>query len=335
MLRAHRRLSIPRAAAARLLPLATIGLVACSGPQSTLDTAGVEAARVATLFWIMAAGTGVIWLIVMALMLLAARLQLPTSVHARAVRALIAAGIVWPLLTLTPLLVWGLSTLSELRPAGASLRIAVIAERWWWRVHYPGASGPVHSANEIRLPVGARVALQLDSRDVIHSLWIPALAGKMDMLPGRRTELVIEPTRTGRYRGVCAEYCGSAHAQMALEVEVMEPAAFERWLQQQAADAPAPRSALGREGARHFAANGCGGCHAIRGTAARGTIGPDLTHLASRLSLAAGELPNDVAALQAWIAQPHRSKPGVLMPGFAHLPSSERAAIAAYLGELR
>src|SRR5690606_16989244 len=147
--------------------------------------------------------------------------------------------------------------------------------------HPPGGA-PVESANELRLPVGQRVELQLTSPDVIHSFWVPALAGKMDMIPGRTNRLVLEPSRTGRFRGVCAEYCGASHTFMAFTVEVREPAAFEAWLTQQAAPAHTTEE---DEGAALFLKNGCGACHTVRGTPAAGRVGPDLTHFASRPTL--------------------------------------------------
>lgn len=309
--------------------------VACYGPQSALVTAGVESSRVAMLFWIMAAAAILIWLGMLLLMRHAARVRPHRRLMRRQVNILVVTGIALPLIVLTPLLGWALSLMSQLRPSEATLRIEVIGERWWWRVHYLSDDGSrVVSANEIRMPIGSTALLQLRSADVIHSLWIPALGGKMDMVPGRTTELVLQPTRNGVYRGVCAEFCGSAHAQMAFFVEVMPADAFERWLRHQAGPAVSPVDAEAIAGAQAFQRNGCGGCHAVRGTAANGSIGPDLTHLASRHSLAAGELPNDVTAMQNWLLQPDRIKPGALMPSFHHLPEAEREALAGYLSSL-
>jgi len=216
----------------------------------------------------------------------------------------------------------------------------VTGEQWWWRVAYTtpaGAQGKetvVRSANEIRLPAGQRVELVLDSPDVIHSFWIPPLGGKMDMIPGRTTRLVLEPTRAGSYRGACAEFCGPSHALMAFSVEVMEPAAFERWLAAEAAPAAAPEEVAAQRGQRLFLDVGCGACHAVRGTEAAGEIGPDLTHLASRATLAAGTLPMTRDALERWISDPQAVKPGALMPAFGVLGESRVADIAAYLASL-
>ena len=151
------------------------------------------------------------------------------------------------------------------------------------------------------------------------------------MIPGRVNRLVLEPTRTGSFRGVCAEFCGESHALMAFSVEVMEPAAFEQWLARQAAGAAAPATPLAAEGRALFDQVGCGACHAVRGTGAAGTIGPDLTHLADRATLAAGILPNDRDALVRWIGHAETIKPGSRMPSFGALPQRHIEAIAAYL----
>jgi cytochrome c oxidase subunit 2 len=234
---------------------------------------------------------------------------------------------------LAGLLTWGLALMADLRQPGDGLEIAVSGEQWWWRVDYrmPGRDAPVASANEVRLPRGQRVELELTSPDVMHAFWIPSIAGKVDMIPGRVNRLVALPTRTGTFRGVCAEFCGESHALMAFSVEVMEPAAFEQWLAQQAAGAIAPATPLAAQGQALFDQVGCGACHAVRGTAAEGTIGPDLTHLAGRATLAAGILPNDREALVRWIGHAETIKPGSRMPSFGMLPEGHIQAIAAYL----
>jgi cytochrome c oxidase subunit 2 len=218
-------------------------------------------------------------------------------------------------------------------PAG-SVKLTVVGEQWWWRVRYelPGG-GQVELANEIRLPLGRVADVTLASTNVIHAFWIPSLAGKVDMIPGRITRLTLEPTRNGVYRGVCAEYCGASHARMAFIVEVMPPDAFEAWLAAQASGATAVNGAAPGQSA--FFRHGCAACHAIRGTPAVATIGPDLTHVGSRHSLAAATLANDTAALTQWIARPAHIKPGSLMPPFEMLPANELQAIAAYLRDLK
>jgi cytochrome c oxidase subunit 2 len=216
-------------------------------------------------------------------------------------------------------------------PTG-SLQIAVSGEQWWWRVRYPWRGGEaVVLANEIRLPVGEPVDLFLDSPDVIHSLWVPSLAGKMDLIPGRTNRLTLEATKAGLYRGACAEYCGTAHALMSLYVVAMEPDAFAAWLAHQAQPASAPQRALAKHGWALFMINGCSACHTIRGTAADGKVGPDLTHVGSRMSLGAGILPNESAAFLRWIAHTEDVKPGVHMPAFGMLPKEDLRALAVFL----
>ena len=247
----------------------TIGALAlvasgCAGEQSALAPAGREAASLARIFWWMTAGALVIWLVVLGIALYAA--FSPARQDLAGPRRLIVwGGVIIPVLTLTPLLCYGLLLLPEmLAPAPpAALRIAVTGEQYWWRVRYlPSQGGPVDLANEIRLPAGEAVEFVLDSRDVIHSFWIPSLAGKMDMIPGRTTRLRVSPERPGRYRGVCAEFCGTSHAFMSFPVVVQEKAEFERWLEAQAAPARPPAEPLAAQGRRVFLANGCGACHA-------------------------------------------------------------------------
>ena len=198
----------------------------------------------------------------------------------------------------------------------------------------PTREDAVELANEIRLPVGEPVEFELATRDVIHSFWIPSLGGKMDMIPGRTTRLRLEPTRTGVFRGTCAEFCGASHAYMSFAVVVMEKEEFAAWLAGQRAPARRGHEALAARGEALFQANGCGACHSVRGTSARGVIAPDLTHLGSRETLGAGVLPNEAAALERWIAHPSALKPGVRMPAFGMLPKDDLRALAAYLEAL-
>jgi len=226
--------------------------------------------------------------------------------------------------------------LSKTKPENA-LRIEVVGEQWWWRVHYRPAEGAaaVISANELHMPVGTPVEIALTTNDVIHSFWAPSLGGKLDMIPGRENRLVLQADRPGTYRGQCAEYCGGQHARMAFVVVAHEPGEFERWLAQESATAPERGDAVHARGRDIFQNYGCGACHTIRGTDAAGVIGPDLTHLGSRLTLGAGTLPNNAQNLAKWIAASQEIKPGTLMPSFAMLPPEELDALAAYLGSLK
>jgi cytochrome c oxidase subunit 2 len=308
-------------------------LCACAGEQSALDPAGENAERIAELFWIMLGGAAVIWTLVLAAVVYATRVA-PDRHGVRIGNALLLwGGLVLPTVVLGGLLTFGLALMAELRAPGDGLKIAVSGEQWWWRVRYhmPGADGPVASANEVRLPRGERVEIELTSPDVIHAFWIPSIAGKVDMIPGRVNRLVLEPTRSGTFRGACAEFCGESHALMAFSVVVMEPAEFEAWLAQQAAGADPPATPEAMRGRELFDQVGCGACHAVRGTTAQGTIGPDLTHLAGRATLAAGILPNDRDALVRWITETETIKPGSRMPSFGALPQGHVEAIASYL----
>jgi cytochrome c oxidase subunit 2 len=302
-------------------------LAGCAGPQSALDPAGRGAEALADLFWILAAGAGVIWLAATVLWIRATGSpERPFGARSRRL-VIVGGGVVLPAALLAVVLSWSLAMLPDfLAPAPAgSLRIEVIGHQWWWRVRYlrEGAE-PVELANEIRLPVNQPVQIELESRDVIHSFWIPSLAGKMDMIPGRRTSIRLEPTRVGTYLGPCAEYCGTSQAE-----------AFAEWLSGQARPAAAPTQPRATHGRDVFFAHGCGACHAVRGTPADGVIGPDLTHVGSRLSIGAGVLDNDTTSFRRWLTGVDELKPGAHMPAFGMLPGDALDALAAYLEGLQ
>ncbi len=309
----------------------------CDGSQSALAPAGREAEQIAKLFWWMAAGAVVIWLAMVGLGVYAVRVR-PESGKRRANLLILGGGAILPTIVLAVLLAYGLWMLPGLvdpAPVG-SLKIAISGEQWWWRVRYPSPGGePIELANEIRLPVGEPVEFHLESSNVIHSFWVPSLGGKKDMVPGRVTRLALTPTRTGIFRGVCAEYCGASHALMSFDVAVMEKAEFSRWLAQQRNPAESPVTPLAARGQEQFLANGCGACHAISGLPATGVLGPNLTHVGSRLSLGAGILPNEVEAFRRFIGQTETLKPAVHMPSFGMLPREDMQALAAYLKGLK
>jgi cytochrome c oxidase subunit 2 len=317
-----------------------LGLAAggCTGIQSSLEPAGRDAAWLAALWWWMAAGAALVWGAVMALGLYYGRPHEAAPNPTRDRWLIVGAGVVFPVSVLTALLVYGVSGIPRLvaRAPEGSLSVDVTGELWWWRVSYTLADGErLELANEIRLPVDEPVQFRLTSDNVIHSFWIPSLGGKMDMIPGRTTHLALHPTRTGTFAGACAEYCGTAHAFMRLLVRVTSRAEFDAWLAAQAAPAAAPSTDAAGRGRQVLLGSGCGACHTVRGTAAAGVIGPDLTHVGSRLSLAAGSLPADRAAFERWIAAPERLKPGVHMPSFGMLAEGDRRDLAEYLGGLR
>jgi cytochrome c oxidase subunit 2 len=311
-------------------------LTACEGPLSALDTAGGNASAIARLFWWMLAGAIAVWLFVMAAAAYAVRAA-PSAGRERGGRRLIVfGGVVLPLVLLSGLLYAGLRQLPHMTAPGDGLTVRVTGERWWWRVRYEPRDGPtVITANEIRLPAGERVDFLLEASDVIHSFWIPSLGGKTDMIPGRLNRLVLDASEVGEYRGVCAEFCGLSHALMEFDVVVMEPSAFDDWLLQQAGDAEPPASGSASRGLALFLANGCGACHNISGTAANGRVGPDLTHVGSRRTIAAGTLPAGTAEFAHWIGHSTDIKAGVLMPAYTMLTDEERRAIGVYLNGLR
>jgi cytochrome c oxidase subunit 2 len=199
-------------------------------------------------------------------------------------------------------------------------------------VRYRPTEGPeVISANEIRMPVGERVEFALTSPDVIHAFWIPSLGGKVDMIPGRENRLVLEAEKPGVYRGVCAEFCGASHALMAFSVVVMEKDAFTAWL----ARAAAPAAGAAGRGQDLFHQNGCGACHTVAGTEAKGEVGPDLSRFGERATVGAGILPNTQDNVVRFISDTDAIKPRVRMPAYSALPRDDLADIATYLGSLK
>lgn len=286
--------------------------------------------RIEALFWPLIIGAGVIWAVVMALAVIAYRTGESVGTE-RQVRAYVVwGGVVFPAVVLTGLLTTGLLTLRGIAAQPAQHAVAVDGEQWWWRVRYDGPGGPVVSANELRLPRGQTVRLELTSDDVIHSFWAPALGGKMDMIPGRTTHLTLTPEKTGSWGGLCAEFCGSAHAQMLFRLVVMEPGDYARWLADEARPAQA-----GGPGLEVFLEEGCGACHTIRGTDAQGPVGPDLTHFAGRETLGAGIRPLTRTALRNWIRYPGAIKPGVRMPGYPEMPEARLDRLVDFLLALK
>lgn len=319
--------------------------------QSALHPAGPDAEVIAQLAWVLTGGAALVFVGVMLLCVMGLRAR--RVVHVR--WWLWGGGVALPVLVLSALLAfstWRSAQLSELSSRHA-VKIAVVARLWWWEVRYTDpAGGPdIVLANEIRLPVGQPVYLGLSSADVIHSFWLPALAGKVDMVPGRVHGLTLRADRPGVYRAQCAEYCGEQHARMALHVVAQSEQDFKAWLAAQAGPALAAMTgqaiagdvAQVGAGRRAFEQQRCGACHVVRGVsegvaglpAGEGGIGPDLTHVGSRLYIGAGTLRNDRGALAAWVANPHGFKPGVRMPASADMDGATLQALAAYLEQLK
>lgn len=311
---------------------ANVAGAAQTWPPPTLRPAGPFAAPLAEITWVMLAVGGAVLLIVLAALWIALS-NAKTRKWLGTPHAIIAGGFVFPVVVLSASLVYGLWTTARIvePPAPSEMRIRVVGEMWWWRVIYQdGDDALFESANEIRIPVGQAVTFELESADVIHSFWVPELAAKLDMIPGRRNILRAQADRAGVYRGQCTEFCGAAHALMAFEVIAMPQAEFEAWRSAQAA----PASPAGG-GQQLFSDVGCAACHAVRGTDANGRVGPDLTHVASRRTLAAGILPNDAPTMRRWIQHANDLKPGVRMPSYEQLSDGQLEDIALYMESLR
>lgn len=323
---------------ALLVATATTALAGCRLPA--LDAHSIQAGEIAQLSWVLFGGGAAILLLVVAAAWLAVNGSDAVRRRLADPRTIVACGLVLPTVVLGALLVLNVGLMRSVAQAPSSkpdtLGIAVTGEQWWWRVVYSGTDGRrIETANEIRIPVGRDVVFTLASADVIHAFWIPSLGGKMDMIPGRETRLRVHATRPGVFRGPCAEYCGGPHALMTLHVTAMPAEEFEAWLAQEHSNAaPAPADGE-REGAALFQAAGCGTCHAVRGTAAAGTIGPDLTHVGSRQTLGAGSAPLDGPHLARFIVAGQTVKPGNKMPEFRFLSDTQRDALVAYLLALR
>lgn len=307
--------------------------------QSVLSPGGEQASQIARLSWILfALGTAVLVIVMIALWL-----AISGPAKARAAlsseRSILALGIVWPTVTLTLLLAYGIWLMRpafETGPHGETVHVEVVGEQWWWRVKYQRSNGDAAtSANELRIPVGRPIEIVLSSADVIHSFWVPSLGGKVDMVPGRTTRLRLNATRPGTYRGQCAEYCGGPHALMAIQVIAMPSGEFTAWLDREAAPAVTPTADIARRGESLFQSAGCGACHTVRGTAANGTIGPDLTHLGSRRSVGVDTLTLTPQNIRRFITHGQAIKPGNPMPEFRIFAADEVEAIGSYLAGLR
>ncbi|HVL55852.1 MAG TPA: cytochrome c oxidase subunit II [Burkholderiaceae bacterium] len=317
--------------------------------QHALSPAGPQAAQIHELWWVFIAICGVVF-VALLVVLLWALWRAPRSDERtaadvsslrqsepglqRAVIAATAASIVG-LIALTTASVVADRALARL-PGDDAVQIELTANQWWWEARYmdPQPSRIFTTANELHVPVGRTVVVTLRSNDVIHSFWVPNLHGKKDLIPGHTTSFRFRADEPGIYRGQCAEFCGFQHARMGILV-IAEPAAqYEAWAEQQRQPAPEPADPLASRGRDVFVSSTCAMCHRIQGTAAHGRNAPDLTHLASRRTLAAGTLPNTTGHLAGWIVDPQRIKPGVNMPQNTLAPD-DLQALLAYLGTLK
>jgi cytochrome c oxidase subunit 2 len=281
--------------------------------QSALDAAGRHARSIEHLWWFFLALLGTVFIIVMILALFALVRRQPAG--ERAVSLAVTGGTAVTVLILFALIVVSVITGKSISSPGDSsppLVVDVIASQWWWHFRYENddPSRMVVTANELHIPVGRPVLIRGTSLDVIHSFWAPNLQGKRDLIPSRVTYEYLEADQPGRFRGQCAEFCGLEHAKMALWIVAETPAQFQAWTKNQLLPSAAPDDPDKQRGLQVFLAHACVFCHNIEGTPAHGQVGPDLTHLASRSTIAAGTLPNNKGNLAGWIADPQRVKPG-------------------------
>jgi cytochrome c oxidase subunit 2 len=287
---------------------------------------------------VLTAGASVIFVLMMVLTWLTLRANKSPLLKEQRQLWIVGGGFAFPVVVLSALLGYSTWRSAQLMSqAHEGIVISVTGVQWWWDVRYrdPATGLEVRTANEIRVPVGQPVTLGLATTDVIHSFWVPALAGKVDMVPGRVHQLRIQASKPGVYRGQCAEYCGDQHAKMAVHVVAVTPEEFRTWLAAQAAPASTTSDKLGERGQRLFTELRCTACHAVRGIAGASDLGPDLTHVASRLYIGAGTLPTQTENFRRWVEHVQRVKPGARMPAYGELDGASLDALAAFLGGLK
>jgi cytochrome c oxidase subunit 2 len=327
----------------RCLPLALlIMLSGCSTAQSVLHAHGEAAIALKNLIIFIAWVAAIIWLAVVGFLTFA---LVPRRNHSagpdnrseRTMTIAVATATAATALIIGILTVASFYTTRALNSGGnADVTVVVRAQQWWWQFIYADHDQTqiFQTANELHIPVGKTIRLRLQAVDVIHSFWVPSLAGKLDLIPGRENTLTLRAERPGIYRGQCAEFCGLQHGHMAFAVIAEDDADYQRWLARQRLDAATPTEAEAIAGQGVFLAKQCAACHAIRGTSASGSTGPDLTHVAGRRTIAAGLLETTRGSFAAWIADPQTLKPGNNMP-MVPLTTDELRQLSAYMESLR
>jgi cytochrome c oxidase subunit II len=313
-----------------------------SGGQNVLDPAAPQARSIENLWWWMLVVALAVFLGAVALLVLGWLRRDQPGLPFFGERPALETGLVVgfglgiPLVTVVALFfaadVFLIRSTDAPARASTALTVVVVGHQWFWEVRYPGTSAV--TANEIHIPARTRVDVELETHDVIHSFWVPELNRKVDMIPGRTNRLLLDPEKPGVYRGQCAEFCGLQHAHMAFIVFVDPPDRFRAWLAEQARPAPVPRTDVAKRGKAVFLSQACASCHTIRGTGADGEVGPDLTHVASRTTLAANTIRNSYGDLAAWISDPQHVKPGNRMPAVPLAPG-QLGDVAAYLETLK
>lgn len=321
--------------------VSVFGLTGC-GKQSILSARSPQAHNIMLLWWWMLAAAVVVFAGSVVMLVMAwfrrGKPGLPwVGERENASEGMVLLfGIGIPAVTLVVLFaisdVYLVRQTSPPNPKTTAMTIEVIGHQWWWEVRYP-STGAI-TANEIHIPIDTRVNLVAVTADVIHSFWVPALNRKIDMVPGRRNRILLYGTRAGEYRGQCSQFCGFQHANMSMEVFVQPRSAFRAWLASMSAPPRAPTTVQAQAGERRFMTSQCASCHTIAGTAAQGTVGPNLTHVASRTTLAAATIRNTPAQLAAWITNPQAIKPGVRMPDLG-LSRGEVDQLVSYLETLK
>ena len=312
-------------------------LSACNAPLSALDPRGPVAGALAETWWVLLVGGAAIFVLVMALALYAVFRSYAKRLKVDGNFLIVAGGVALPVAALSALLLYAVQVgrRVHMTPPDA-LRIEVIGRQWWWEVRYPDHPGAV-TANEIHIPVGRPVVIEVVSADVIHSFWVPRLAGKVDVLPEQRNRLWLQADAAGVFRGRCSEFCGAPHAHMSKLVIAQPQADFEVWLARQQRPARAPASPAQQRGLAAFEAHRCYECHSIRGVKMppHGDLGPDLTHVGARRTLAAATLANTTENLRAWVGNSQKIKPGNFMPPVDEADPDTIADLVAFLQNLK
>lgn len=331
-----------------LAPLCSL-LAGCEHAQTVLYSAGPAAHRIAVLSWGMIVLFSVVTIIMWVLIWWTAATRRGTLAEHEPVDAgggqrwITIGGMLIPFIILFVLFVLGLRLLASFPVKQASHMpikhpdILIVGHQWWWEVHYLGKTPDMNvtTANEIHIPVNQPVNIELESRDVIHSFWVPALHGKVDLIPGHPNYIRIEASRAGDYQGQCAEYCGAEHALMRLLVVAQPPDEYKAWLNAQRLPGKTPTQPEAVAGQQVFLSGPCTLCHTVRGTLAGGTVGPDLTHIGSRRYIAANVFPNNNAYLEAWVTHAQSFKPETQMPDLTSFTGQQLRDLVAYLRQLQ
>lgn len=310
----------------------------CANAPSVLAPAGPAAQTLSTLWWVLLGIATIVFVVVMGLLSFALFRRRKeggragNTVGGSRFFVTIGGGLI-PAIILVGVMIYTVSVQRALSmPSEPAVRVQIIGHQWWWEVRYPDED--VVTANEVHIPAGTPILFELTSADVIHSFWAPQLQAKMDLLPGQTNTTWLTADRPGVYRVQCAEYCGLQHAHMALLIVAEPQPQYAAWIQGQREVAPRPANPVLKQGEQVFLGSACVYCHTIRGTIATGQIGPDLTHIATRQTIGAGILPNNVGNLSGWIVNSQTIKPGNQMPPM-YLNGDELNAVVAYLRSLK